>query len=92
MTVRAEKPIVMFLSVPNTRLPYLDRPFQEVNLEPLVEADLPNLEHLELHAQNEAGFGSQMLQPLARAKLPKLRYSCRETQADCTLLLAFVRE
>lgn len=49
------------------------RPFQEVDLEPLAEADLPKLEHLELRVQNEIGFGPQQLLPLAQAKLPNLR-------------------
>ena len=43
-------------------------------MEPLAEMDLPELEHLELRAQNEHGFGARQLQPLATAKLPKLRY------------------
>ena len=43
-------------------------------MDPVAEMDLPELEHLELRAQNEHGFGAQQLQPLANAKLPKLRY------------------
>ena len=49
------------------------RPFQEVDMDPVAEMDLPELEHLELRAQNEHGFGAHQLQPLATAKLPKLR-------------------
>jgi hypothetical protein len=49
------------------------RPFQEVDMEPLVGLDLPHLEHLELRAQNEAGFGPRQLEPLARAKMPSLK-------------------
>jgi hypothetical protein len=50
------------------------RPFEEVDLEPLVALDLPHLEHLELRAQNEEGFGSRNLEPLAQAKMPSLKY------------------
>ena len=46
-----------------------------MSVEPLAEADLPCLEHLELRVQNELGFGAQQLQPLTQAKLPKLRYN-----------------
>lgn len=42
-------------------------------MDPVAEMDLPELEHLELRAQNEHGFGAHQLQPLATAKLPKLR-------------------
>lgn len=50
------------------------RPFEEVDLEPLVALDLPHLEHLELRAQNEEGFGSRNLEPLAQAKMPSLKH------------------
>lgn len=40
---------------------------------PLAEAELPELEFLELRAQNERGFGVHQLEPLATAKLPKLK-------------------
>ncbi len=49
------------------------RPFQEVDMEPLVALDLPHLEHLELRAQNENGFGPRQLEPLAEAKMPALK-------------------
>jgi len=49
------------------------RPFQEVDLEPLVGLDMPHLEHLELRAQNEEGFGVRQLEPLAMAKMPSLK-------------------
>jgi hypothetical protein len=50
------------------------RPFQEVDLEPLVGLDMPHLEHLELRAQNEEGFGVRQLEPLAMAKMPSLKH------------------
>lgn len=50
------------------------RPFQEVDMEPLVALDLPHLEHLELRAQNENGFGPRQLEPLAEAKMPALKH------------------
>ena len=49
------------------------RPFQEVDLEPLKGLDMPHLEHLELRAQNEQGFGPCQLKPLAEAKMPALK-------------------
>ena len=49
------------------------RPFQEVDMEALAEADLPHLEHLELRVQNTTGFGARQLEPLSTAKLPNLR-------------------
>lgn len=51
----------------------LCRPFQEVDMEPLAEADLPHLEHLELRVQNTTGFGARQLEPLSSAKLPNLK-------------------
>lgn len=50
------------------------RPFQEVDLAPLTELDMPHLEHLELRAQNEDGFGPRQLEPLAEAKMPALKH------------------
>lgn len=43
-------------------------------MEPLVALDLPHLEHLELRAQNEEGFGPRQLEPLTQAKIPSLKY------------------
>lgn len=54
---------------------HLCRPFQEVTLEPLAHLNLPLLEHLELRAQNVTGFGTQQLEPLAKAHMPCLKYS-----------------
>lgn len=42
-------------------------------MEPLAEADLPHLEHLELRVQSTTGFGARQLEPLSSAKLPNLK-------------------
>lgn len=60
---------------------HVSRPYQEITLAPLAGADLPHLEHLELRAQNESGFGPAALQPLATANLPKLK--CASLPSHC---------
>lgn len=52
-------------------------------MQPLAEADLPNLQYLELRVQNEEGFGPEQLQPLASAKLPNLRYQHHSPNTNC---------
>ena len=59
-----------------------------MTLEPLAEAALQNLEHLELRVQNENGFGPEQLQPLATAKLPKLR--CFSYASITTLMILYM--